>query len=314
MMKKVLIIAQVHQVLVEKLDALGYQCELREDMNPAQCFACIADYEGMITSNKLEVRAPLIDAGLRLKWIGRLGSGMEIIDTEYAREKGIACFNSPEGNANAVAEQALGMLLGLRHHIFKSNLEIRNGQWLRDENRGTEIEGKTAGIIGLGHNGSAFAQKLLGMGVRVLAYDKFKNNYALPGIQTCDDLDLIFNNADILSFHVPLSAETRYYFNAGFLGSMQKSFVLLNLSRGPVVSLQALYEGMKSGKITAAALDVWEEEPYWKMPEVLRRMADELLALPNFIGTPHIGGYSVEAFYKMSRTLAEKIEKFSRSV
>lgn len=314
MMKKVLIIAQVHPVLIDKLHAIGYQCDIREDMEPEQCVALIADYEGVITSNRLRVDARMIDAGTRLKWIGRLGSGMEIIDTDHARQNGIACFNSPEGNANAVAEQALGMLLALQHHILKAHIEISKGQWLRDENRGAEIEGKTAGIIGLGNNGSAFARKLTAMGLKVLAYDKYANNYDLPGIIPCDNLDLIFNNAEIISFHVPLFAETRHYFDADFLRSMRKNFVLLNLSRGPVVSLKSLYEGIKQGKITAAALDVWEQEPYWHMPGALKAIADELMSLPNFIGTPHIGGYSIEALYKMSHYLAEKIERSGHSV
>lgn len=312
-MKKVLIIAKVHPVLLEMLHVIGYHCEIHEELNREQCLELIAGFEGVITSNKLRIDDRLIDAGTRLEWIGRLGSGMEIIDTDYARQKGISCFNSPEGNANAVAEQALGMLLALQHRIVTSHTEISKGQWLRDENRGTEIEGKTAGIIGLGNNGSAFAQKLVAMGLNVVAYDKFENNYDLPGIRPCDNLDLIFNDADIISFHVPLNAGTRYYFNADFLQSMRKHFVLLNLSRGPVVSLKVLYEGMASGKITAAALDVWEKEPYWNMPEPLKTMADELMRRPNFVGTPHIGGYSREATYKMSHCLAEKIEKFSRS-
>lgn len=313
-MKNVLIVAQVHPILIEKLVDTGYQCAIREELSREQCLEIIAGYEGLITSNRLRVDAGVIDAGTRLEWIGRLGSGMEIIDTEYARQKGVSCFSSPEGNANAVAEQALGMLLALQHHILKAHMEMRKGQWLRDENRGTEIAGKTAGIIGLGNNGSAFARKLMAMGVSVLAYDKYKNNYDLPGIQACDNLDLIFNNADIISFHVPLHAETRYYFHDDFLRSMRNNFVLLNLSRGPVVSLTSVYEGIKQGKITAAALDVWEQEPYWLMPEALKAIADELMSLPNFIGTPHIGGYSVEALYKMSRYLAEKIERSGYSV
>lgn len=308
---KVLIVARFHPVLTQKLESIGYQCVFKEALSFEAALEELYEYEGLITSNHLPVNKQLLDKGVKLKWVGRLGSGMEIIDVPYANKKGIKCFSSPEGNANAVAEQALGMLLALRHNIFKSYSEVQNNQWLREENRGNELEGKTAGIIGLGNNGSAFAKKLVAMDMKVLAFDKFRNNYELPGVQGCDNLSRIFEEAEVLSFHVPLNSETKYYFDDKMLANMQQPFILLNLSRGPVVEQKAVYEGLMSHKITGAALDVWEEEPFWQHSgSELARQAQELLQLPNFIGTPHIGGYTYDALYKMSRTLAEKVIHF----
>lgn len=307
MTKKALIIADIHDYLSEKLKENDYEVIEINKQNENQIQHLLQDVEGIITSNRLIIDKAIIDAAPALKWIGRMGSGMEIIDVAYAESKGIKCYSSPEGNANSVAEQALGMLLCLQHNIFTAHLEIQNKEWLREENRGFEIEGKTAGIIGFGNNGSAFGKKLNAIGVHVLAYDKYKTESSIPGITFCSDLNHIYEQAEILSFHVPLTAETKHYFNDDFLNKMQKKFVLLNLSRGPVVSLNSLYQGMQSKKITSAALDVWEQEPYWKMDASLSTMADELMHLPNFIGTPHIGGYSHEALYKMSLSLAKKI-------
>lgn len=307
---KVLIVARFHEVLTTKLGDLGYDCIFKEALTYEDALKEIAQYEGLVTSNHLPVDKKLLDAAGNLKWIGRLGSGMEIIDVAAAKEKGIACFSSPEGNANAVAEQALGMLLALKRNILKGHKAIETGHWLREENRGYEIEGATAGIIGLGSNGSRLAQKLLAMGMQVIAYDKFQNNYEMPGIVACDDLETIYKEATVLSFHVPLNAETHYYFNPEMLGKMQNPFVLLNLSRGPVVEQNAVYTGLKSGKILGAALDVWEQEPFWKKKESrLHQQALELMKMPNFIGTPHIGGYTFDALYKMSKVLGEKVAK-----
>lgn len=308
---KVLIVARYHDILTTRLNEMGYRCVFKEALPYDSALKEIKEYEGLVTSNHLPVDRQLLDAAKKLRWVGRLGSGMEIVDVEYATRKGIACFSSPEGNANAVAEQALGMLLALKHHILKGHLAIGNQEWPREENRGHEIEGKTAGLIGTGNNGYRFAQKLMAMDMKVLAFDKFRNNYDKKGIIGCKDLSPLLEEADVLSFHVPLNEETRHYFDEVMLEKMKKPFVLLNLSRGPVVSQRAVFKGMKSGKILGAALDVWEEEPFWKNKESeICLLAEELMKMPNFIGTPHIGGYTFEALYKMSKVLADKVEHF----
>ncbi len=309
MSPKVLIVAPVHDVLLQELEALGYSYDIDENISRATALAVIPQYEGVVTSTRLQIDQEFIDRATALKWIGRMGSGMEIIDLPYAQEMGIQCFSSPEGNANAVAEQALGMLLALQHRIFSAHREMQQGIWLREENRGLELEGLTAAVIGYGNNGSAFAHKLKAMGLTVLALDKYKTGFATEGIEECSNLEQIYAEADIISFHLPLAEETQHYFDDAFLEKMQKPFVLLNLSRGSIVSQTSLYQGLKSGKIKAAALDVWEKEPVSKMEGEQRKEYNELITMSNFIGTPHIAGYTVQALYKMSYFLARKISK-----
>jgi D-3-phosphoglycerate dehydrogenase len=305
--RKVLIVAPVHEVLLQQLVLWGYEYELHDHLSQEQALALVHGYEGIITSTRLQLDKAFLDKAVHLKWIGRMGSGMEIIDTAYADLKGIHYFSSPEGNANAVAEQALGMLLSLQHRILAGHRELQQGIWQREENRGFEIEGLTAGIIGYGHNGSAFARKLKLMEVQVLAYDKYRTGYEEPGITECADLERIYAEADILSFHVPLTEETRHYFNEEWLHKMHRNFVLLNLSRGAVVRLAAVVQGFKEGRIKAAGLDVWEQEPLARMDVSVKASFDYLIGLPHFIGTPHIGGYTVEALYKMSKALVLKL-------
>jgi D-3-phosphoglycerate dehydrogenase len=309
MTKKVLVVAPVHDILLQQLETLGYQYDLKEDISRAEALDIISAYEGVVTSTRLQIDREFIDKATALQWVGRMGSGMEVIDLPYARQKGIQCFSSPEGNANAVAEQALGMLLALQHKIFSAHLEMQQGIWLREENRGLELEGLTAGIIGYGNNGSAFARKLKAMDMTVLAYDKYKSDFAAAGIEECHSLERIYAEADVLSFHLPLTDETRHYFDDTFLSKMQKPFVLLNLSRGNIVAQSSLYRGLKSGRIKGAALDVWEKEPVGNMEGSQREEYKELITMTNFIGTPHIAGYTVQALYKMSAVLAEKIRQ-----
>lgn len=310
MHKQVLAVTQTDPVLNDFLSQQGYTLSYKPALSRAALLAEAAAYEGIITSTKITFDREMLDACTHLKWIGRMGSGMELIDLVYAQEKGIFCCSSPDGNANAVAEQALGMYLSLQHNIFKSNTELKNGIWLRDENRGTEIEGKTAGIIGLGNNGYRFAEKLSLLGMKVLAYDIEKKEIPTAGIIQVDQLGTLQAAADLISFHVPYNPLTHHYFDRNFLEQMQRPFVLLNLSRGKVVEQAAVLEGLKKGKISGAALDVWEKEPLHKMPAEMHAEARQLLAHPHFIGTAHIGGYTHEATYKMSLILKQKIGNF----
>jgi len=308
MKRKVLIATVIHPILAEFLVREGYDCVTDLHINYKEAINSIDEFEGIITSNKLPIDRELISAARRLKWVGRMGSGMEIIDVDYAAAQGIKCFSSPEGNANSVAEQALGVLLALQHRVFRAAQEVRLGIWKRDENRGYEIEGLAAGIIGYGNNGKAFADKLMSLGVNVYAYDKYVNiQQDNSRLNVCGSLDEIYVHCDIVSFHVPLNKDTYHYFNPDFLNNMRRSFVLLNLSRGEVVDTRALYQGLKTGKISGAGLDVWEREPISLMQGDLKQMTEEILKMDNFIGTPHIGGYSVQAVYKMSFALMKKI-------
>lgn len=304
---RVLIAAPVHNILVHGLAELGYECVTEEKINQQKAFTFIADCVGVITSTRLQLDKELIDAAPRLQWIGRMGSGMEVIDVEYTGQKNIVCYSSPEGNSNAVGEHALGMLLGLIRRIGWSNTEMINGIWKRDENRGTELEGKTIGIIGFGHTGAAFAHKLSGFDMRILAYDKYNPDCIPPHIEECATMDMVHEEADIVSFHVPLQADTIHYCSGEFIKAMRKPFILINTSRGPVVDTLAVYEAMRMGKITGACFDVFEQEPLAAMKPDVHTAIEEMMQFPNFIATPHIAGYTHEALYKMSKTLLDKI-------
>lgn len=306
--KRVLLITRIEPVLADFLEEKGYTAEEGYELDYEQLSACIQDYEGIITSTKIKFDQPLLEKATQLRWIGRMGSGMEHIDVACAKALNIACISSPEGNANAVAEQALGMYLALQHRIVKSHKELQQDIWLRDENRGYEIEGTTAGIIGMGNNGYRFAQKLTAMGVRVLGYDIEPKDYEPnPGITWCNDLEQIYQEATMISFHVPYTKDTHHYFNREFCDRMQHPFTLLNLSRGEVAEQYAVYDGLHRGKIVGAALDVWEKEPISKMDDKMFGIAMEMLHMPNFIGTAHIGGYTYDANTKMCLTLKKKL-------
>lgn len=302
-----MIAAPVHSILTRWLEANGYECLVLEKITQQEAMDIVGECTGIITSTRLQINRSLIDAAPDLQWIGRMGSGMEVIDLAYAAKRGIACYSSPEGNRNAVAEHALGMLLSLNKKIIKSNNEVKNGLWLREENRGVELEGKTIGIIGYGHTGSSFARKLYGFDVNVLVYDKYLSDVVPKYMEECRGLDKIFAEADIVSFHVPLQHDTIHYLNNDFVEKMEKPFILVNTSRGRVVDTKALYDGLLSGKISGACLDVWEEEPIAAMSAEMKTYMDKIAGLPQVIITPHIAGYSVEALYKMSKVLLDKI-------
>lgn len=306
---KVLVIAPIDPYLKDVLLSLDYEIIYNEEVQGDLFQQQIKTVHGIITSTKLKIDNDLIDNAVNLNWIGRLGSGMEHINVQYAISKGIKCFSSPAGNANAVAEQTLGALLNIANKISSANQELNQDIWRRDENRGWEIEGKSIGIIGLGNNGMRFAEKAAALGMDVYGYDKYRFGYQKNHIRELISLQEIYEKCEIISFHVPLTMETRHYFNQNFMDNMQHPFVLLNLCRGKVVDQNILLSGLQSGKIIGASLDVWEEEPITKMDASAYKIAKSLLALPNFIGTPHIAGYSVQASYKMSYIIAEEIKK-----
>lgn len=303
---KVLIAAPVHTVLTDGLQAMGYESMPQESINQQLAFEVIGECVGVITSTRLQLNKELLDAAPHLQWIGRMGSGMEVIDVPYATSKGIKCYGSPDGNCNAVAEHALGMLLALIRRIYWSHSEMKNGIWKRDENRGYELEGKTVGIIGFGHTGAAFAKKLSGFDVRIMAYDKY-HPQNIPAHIECCDLASIHREADIISFHVPLQADTVSFFDNAFTDAMRKPFIFVNTSRGQVADTLALYDALISGKVTGACLDVFEQEPVPKAEGAVKNALDAMIHMPNVITTPHIAGYTHEALYKMSRSLLEKI-------
>lgn len=303
----VLIAAPVHPVLTEGLAAAGYTVRMAEGIVQADAPSLLRDCVGVVTSTRLLLDRPFLEAAPHLQWIGRMGSGLEIIDLEAAATRGIRVEASPEGNRNAVAEHAVGLLLALTKKIVWSSNEVLKGRWPREEGRGIELEGKTVGVIGYGHTGRAFARKLAGFDVAILAYDKYRVPTASKGILPCKTLEPIFNTADVVSFHVPLRQDTRHYFDDAFAAALQKPVILLNTARGEVVDPGALQRALESGKVTAAGLDVWEAEPPMKMTAGQRAAMLTVAAMPQVVLTPHIAGYSHEALYKMSAVLLDKL-------
>lgn len=263
-------------------------------------------FDGLVVRNRLKIDANFLNKAKNLKFIGRYGSGMESIDIGKASELNIQCFNSAEGNANAVAEHVLGMLLYLFKNIHKSSLKLHDLKWERELNRGLEIENKTIGIIGFGNTGSAFAEKLMKFKCEIIAYDKYKSGFQNDIIKE-SDMKTIYEKCDIISFHVPLNQETTYFLNSEFISKMKKPFYILNTSRGKVVSNKALVAGLKSNKILGAGLDVIENENSSFSNITVDKNLNYLLSCDNVILTPHIAGLSKESNKKLSTVLIDKI-------
>jgi len=308
MKRKILIVDDLHPAFKNGATALGYQVDDLPNITRAETLASIAGYEGIAVRTKFKIDRELMDAAPGLKFIARAGAGLDNIDEAYAKERNIQLMNAPEGNRDAVGEHAVGMLLSLMNNHRKADIEIRNGIWDREGNRGWELKGRTVGIIGYGFMGSSFAKKLAGFDVKVIAYDKYKTGFSDAYVTECS-MEEIVKYSDVLSLHIPLTKETRQLVDEEYLRHFRKEIFFLNTARGEIVNTEAILEALKTGKILGAGLDVLEAEKFPNLAE--QSWYNELKASPKVILTPHVGGWTFESYRKISEVLTEKLERWS---
>ena len=308
---KILLLDSNHPILKKGLEKLGMQCD--EDFKSAKSRIeeKIHLYEGIVIRSRFKIDKKIIDHATNLKFIARVGAGLENIDINYAEKKGIRLIAAPEGNRNAVGEHTLGMILSLFNKMNKADKEVRQGKWLREDNRGLELDGKTIGIIGYGNAGKAFAQKLKGFDVTVICFDIKPN----VGDENCDQVTLpeLKDQADIISLHVPETPLTLNMVNTAFIYSFSKPFWLINTARGKNVVTEDLVNALISGKVLGAGLDVLEYEKAsfenLFLEDQMPQAFNFLIKSNKVLLTPHVAGWTVESKEKLAQTIVDKVQK-----
>jgi len=300
----ILIVDDIHPVFIEQAEAMGYTCDYKPTIKLDEALTIIAHYAGLVIRSKFNVDRKVFDAATNLRFVCRAGAGMDNIDEAYAKEKNIYLINASEGNMDAVGEHALGLLLSLMNNFNNADAQIRAGKWDREGNRGHELKGKTVGIIGYGFMGKSFAKKLSGFDVNVIAYDKYKTGFSDKYAREVS-MEEIVKHSDVLSLHIPLTGETKGLVNEEYLFHFKKPIFFINTSRGSVAKVQAVLNGIKSGKILGAGLDVLETE---KFPAIADQpWFEELKQSDKVILTPHVAGWTFDSYRRISEVMASKL-------
>jgi D-3-phosphoglycerate dehydrogenase / 2-oxoglutarate reductase len=305
---RTLIIDEMHKSIIPLLEGIGHEVSYRPEINRKEILEIISNYEGLVVRSKTDLDRALLEKAERLKFIGRAGAGIEKIDIDYLNIQGIHLLNAPEGNKDAVGEHAIGMLLALFNHFSKGDQEVRKGVWLRDENRGEELCGKTVGVIGYGNMGKAFAEKLSGFGVKILVYDKYKTGFSSALIKE-SSFEEIQEQADVLSLHVPLTSETKDFLTISIIEGFKKPFYLINTARGEIISFDTLNESLQRGLLKGAVLDVLENEKLNQLSQAQKMSFEKLASRNNVLFTPHVAGWTHQSYEKINQVLVEKISK-----
>ncbi|HEY0978051.1 MAG TPA: NAD(P)-dependent oxidoreductase [Flavobacteriales bacterium] len=301
-------IDSVHPVLMQRLTAVGHRCIDHSGSDRARLMEALADVHGIVVRGRIMLDAELLQRAPALRFIARAGAGMENIDKAYCTAHGIKLINSPEGNRTAVAEHALGMLLGLMNHLRRADAEVRAGLWKRKENTGFELDGRTVGLIGFGRMGSAFADKLRGFAVRILAHDKYITGFGNERIIEAP-LEQVLAESDVISLHLPLTEETVHFADAAFFARLGKPVWFLNTARGPLVDTSALLDALDAGRVRGAGLDVleFEERSLLGLRSGNEATLQRLFAEPRVLLSPHIAGLTEESYFKLADVLGDKI-------
>ena len=303
--KKILVVDDLHPAFKIAAEEMGYEVDDRPLIKKEEVLEILKNYHGLAIRTKFKVDREVIDAAPNLKFVARAGAGMDNIDVAYADEKNIQLMNAPEGNRDAVGEHCVGLLLSLMNNFRKADIEIRNGVWDREGNRGHELMGKTVGIIGYGNNGSAFAKKLKGFDVKVLAYDKYKTRFT-DDFATEASMEEIVKYSDVVSLHIPLTRETKQMVDGEYFRHFRRPFFFLNAARGEIVNTQSVLDAIKEGKILGAGLDVLETEKFPALADT--KFYKDLINNGKVILTPHIGGWTFDSYRKISEVLADKLK------
>jgi D-3-phosphoglycerate dehydrogenase len=300
----ILIVDDIHEILLEKLSKAGVKFNYQPEIDKIGAEKLIPDYDGLIIRSKFQVDKDFIDLNPSLKMIGRAGAGMDNIDESYAESKGIKLIPANEGNRDAVGEHMIGMLLSLMNNLNRGDKEVRTGLWKREEHRGYELKGRTVALIGYGHNGKAMAKKLSGFDVNVIAYDKYKTGFS-DQYATEVSMEEVVKRADVLSFHIPLTRETKGMVDDEYLYHFRKPIFFLMGARGGIVNIPAVLKKLDEGKIIGAAFDVL---PIEKFPSLADQdWYQDLINRENVLLSPHVAGWTFESYYKLSDVLADKI-------